>query len=227
MSWNAKPLGSYTFDSSEGKENTREIASFLSSRGYTVSSQAGIAGNSFAESGLNPWRWQSDTVNISAGYGLFQYTPASKYIDGASDVQHYAPNLSTTGITVGAQPTDAIAQLTVLDSNILGTWVGTCWRSYWAPSDYPDLYEASQRILQTYGANGVLSLEQFKTINNVWDSTFAFLACFEGPAVPNMDIRYSYASTAYIIITGFDPDPPTPTPTTPRKLPLWMMLRPF
>ena len=45
---------------------------------------AGILGNMQAESGLIPDRWQSDRVgNNAGGYGLVQWTPATKYRDWA------------------------------------------------------------------------------------------------------------------------------------------------
>ena len=40
-----------------------------------------MMGNAYGESGWNPWRWQNDTYNVNNGYGLFQYTPASGYLN--------------------------------------------------------------------------------------------------------------------------------------------------
>ena len=41
-----------------------------------------MLGNMQAESAINPGRWQSDRVgNMSGGYGLVQWTPATKYIN--------------------------------------------------------------------------------------------------------------------------------------------------
>lgn len=229
MSWYAKPSGPYSYNSEEGKANILEIASFFSNIGYTEECQAGIIGNIMAESGLNPWRWQGDSVNLEAGYGLFQYTPARSYIDGAINLQYYAPNKSVTDITSGAKPTDGLAQLNVFDTNLLGKWISSCWRDYWDTTIYSDLYKERERILSTYGTNNRLSMNEFKVIDNVWDSTFSFLACFEGPKVPNIDPRYSNATIVYKIITGNTPDPPDPPgPIYPnRKLPVWMMVRPF
>ena len=43
---------------------------------------AGLLGNMQSESALNPGRWQSDDVgNTTGGYGLVQWTPASKYFE--------------------------------------------------------------------------------------------------------------------------------------------------
>lgn len=220
MSWNAKPSGSIGYSTTEGQENIAEINMFFNEREYTLEAQAGIIGNVIGESGLNPWRWQGDTYSLSGGYGLFQYTPASGYIDGCSHLEYYAPNLSTTSITSGADPTDGIAQLTAFADNTLSKWGSGCWRPYWNPSTYSELYALRRTILNTYGDGSSLTMEQFKNIDDVYSATFAFLACFEGPLVPNMDIRYEYASTVYEMLGG---------ELKPRrkKMPIWMMLRPF
>jgi hypothetical protein len=45
-----------------------------------------MLGNMQSESSINPARWQSDDVgNTSVGFGLVQWTPASKYLNWASD----------------------------------------------------------------------------------------------------------------------------------------------
>jgi hypothetical protein len=224
MSWHAKPSGAYGYNSVEGKENISEMNMFFNSRDYTLEAQAGIFGNVVGESGLNPWRWQSDTVNLSGGYGLFQYTPARRYINGASQLDHYAPNLSVTEVTAGASPEDGIAQCTAFADNTLSKWTTACWRPYWDKDTYAELYAVRTDILNIYGDGSRLTMSQFKSIDNVYYATFAFLSCFEGPAVPNMNIRYEYASDIYTILTGETPIPPVP-PTKRKKMPIWMLLR--
>ena len=50
--------------------------------GWSVNSVAALLGNMQAESTINPGRWQSDDVeNMSGGYGLVQWTPATKYFE--------------------------------------------------------------------------------------------------------------------------------------------------
>lgn len=54
----------------------------LQADGWTLNAVSGMLGNMQAESAINPGRWQSDRVgNMSSGYGLTQWTPATKYID--------------------------------------------------------------------------------------------------------------------------------------------------
>lgn len=223
MAWNAKPSGGYLFSSTEGTENVLVINGMLNARGYTLEAQAGVIGNAMAESALNPWRWQGNTVNYNAGYGLFQYTPASSYIDGAVDVEGYAPNLSVDEITIGAHPDDGNAQIITFDENILGSWVGSCWRSYWDTTEYADLYRDAQHILRTYGNGSYLSISQFRAMDSVYYATLAFLACFEGPARPLFEQRYANALIAYDIIGGDTPEPPV----VKRKMPIWLYLKPF
>lgn len=227
MSWYAKPRGAYYYNGTEGKSNILEIGSYLSTNNYTVEAQSGVIGNVMAESGLNPWRWQSDSVSLTGGYGLFQYTPASGYIN-LSGIPNHSPNMSTNQQTSGATPEDAEGQLYVFVNNTLGKWVSTCWRSYWDTTSYATLYQQRQRILTEYGDGSRISMTQFARINNVWDATFVFLACFEGPLVPNMSARFGNAQQAYEILTG-SPIPPTPPPgpSYSSKLKIWMMIKQF
>jgi murein DD-endopeptidase MepM/ murein hydrolase activator NlpD len=64
--------------------NADYILSFLLSRGWTKNAVAGMLGNMETESTINPAIWQSlDYGNMSGGFGLVQWTPASKYTDWA------------------------------------------------------------------------------------------------------------------------------------------------
>lgn len=92
--WNNKQTGGYLKTDPEAQENVMKIVSVLAPHGWTINAIAGMVGNIEAESGLNPWRWEGDTVNLSNGYGLFQYTPATNYINdaGAQALTGFAPN---------------------------------------------------------------------------------------------------------------------------------------
>ena len=213
MPWYAKPSGGYGYNSTEGRANIEQINGVLNELGFTLEAQAGILGNIVAESTLNPWRWQGDSVNMSGGYGLVQFTPARDYIDGMQNVDGYGPNLSTSSQTVGARPEDGYAQILVIANDYLSKWVSYCWRDYWSTASYPTLWAQRNRIVQQYGNGRALTLSQFKTINNVGDATLAFLACFEGPAVPNYQTRYDSAAAIYEYLSGgVTPDPPDPGP---------------
>lgn len=204
-SFYAKPSGGYLISSTEGTANITAAYHYLSNEGYSDNAIVGILGNVVAESGLNPWRWQNDTVNYYNGYGLFQYTPASDYID-ASWIPNWAPNEDTSAEEPSADPDDALGQLYAFVNDTFGKWVGYCWRNYWDPNDYPDLYAKHNYILSTYGSGSYLTLNQFKDISDYSDSCFAFLACFEGPAVPNYLPRLSYCYDVKQIIDNISDD---------------------
>lgn len=64
--------------------NAVYIAAFLLDEGWTLEAIAGMLGNIQAESTINPGIWQSlNEGNTSGGFGLTQWTPATKLIDWA------------------------------------------------------------------------------------------------------------------------------------------------
>lgn len=66
----------------EMKINAEYIWSYLGTRGWTLNAVAGMLGNMQTESTINPGIWQNlDAGNYSLGYGLVQWTPATKYTD--------------------------------------------------------------------------------------------------------------------------------------------------
>lgn len=70
---------------SEMLNNAIYIASRLMSDGWTLEAICGMLGNMQAESTINPGIWQSlNEGNMSGGYGLVQWTPASKYLEWAA-----------------------------------------------------------------------------------------------------------------------------------------------
>ena len=66
----------------EMETNARYVCDYLHSRGWTLNAIAGLLGNFQTESGINPAIWQSlKEGNTSGGYGLVQWTPATKYLN--------------------------------------------------------------------------------------------------------------------------------------------------
>lgn len=62
------------------------ITAFLSSKGFTTAAIAAVIANSEYESaGINPNCWQNFTISPGNGYGIFQYTPSTKYMDYARE----------------------------------------------------------------------------------------------------------------------------------------------
>lgn len=224
MTWYAKPKGAYSITSEEGKSNLFEMKKYFSDKGYTIESMCGMFGNINGESGLNPWRWNSDTVNLDGSYGLFQFHKAYLYIDLVG-IEYHSPNMSTESITEGATPEDGIAQLYCFHNDTLDKWDARCWVSGW---ESQALYDKTREIIEKYGSDGSLLQEQFSTIDNLEDSTLAFLCCYEKPASPNSyPTRLNYAREIYKLLQGEDPPMPPipPTPSSKKKMPLYMFLR--
>ena len=69
---------------SEMQINAKIIYSYLSSKGWTLNAIAGMLGNMETESTINPGIWENlDSGNISGGYGLVQWTPATNFLSWA------------------------------------------------------------------------------------------------------------------------------------------------
>lgn len=211
--WHAKPKGGYKLGSDEYTDNIKEVYDQLSET-WTLEAICGMLGNMFAESGLNPWRWQSDSVSLtskSKGYGLAQFTPAYGYINNyGKDVEGYAPNLSVSEVK-GGSTTDASAQLIVIDTDKAGKFINR--KKYCSYVDLTDCYP----------------LETYKQNTDLWKTTVGWLFNYEFPAskyrsASYAKIRYLYAQTAYDILQGYTPDP-RPTPVTRKSMPIYMMLR--
>lgn len=73
--------------------NAQFIMSYFFEKGWTKNAIAAMLGNMQVESTINPGLWQGmDEFDYSGGFGLVQWTPATKYIDWAtvSGFQNYA-----------------------------------------------------------------------------------------------------------------------------------------
>lgn len=146
-SWHAKATGAYARDSTEAIENAYCMADVLIGElGWTNNALAAILGNMGSESGYNPWRWQGDTVQSTAGspwysigYGLVQFTEAGKYINSpvAKGYSGYAPNFSNQA----GKPTDGEAQIRFIDSNA----------DYYPTSSYPETFSEFKKSTKDAG----------------------------------------------------------------------------
>lgn len=62
--------------------NANYILNYLTANGWTKNAICGMLGNMQTESTINPAIWQGlHSGNTSGGYGLVQWTPATKYLD--------------------------------------------------------------------------------------------------------------------------------------------------
>ena len=74
--------GNYYLSLSQMKVNAEYIYSYLTDYGWSKNSICAMLGNMQRESTINPGIWQNlDSGNTSLGYGLVQWTPATKYLD--------------------------------------------------------------------------------------------------------------------------------------------------
>src|SRR5699024_5740954 len=65
--------------------NATYIMGEMTAQGWSKNAVAGMLGNMETESTINPGLWQSLIEgNMSGGYGLVQWTPASNYINWAN-----------------------------------------------------------------------------------------------------------------------------------------------
>lgn len=203
--FHCKRTGGYAKESTEAIENVKLLYNILGSLGWTANAVSGLAGNIGAESGYNPWRWQSDSIGTSTGspwrnkgYGLVQFTNAGKYINDsrAKALPGYGPNFSDkTG-----RLTDGYAQTLFIDA----------FGDYYATSAYP------------------LSFQEFKNSNEGADYlASAFLYNYERPEDPAATeaTRRANALYWYSILSGETPVPPDPPTPGGNILPVWLLFK--
>lgn len=114
--------------------NANEEIAFLLSLGavWTPEAICGMLGNQQHESNINPGAWESNLVgNLTVGFGLVQWTPASKYINWAS--QH------------GYDRLDPVGQMIWIDeeTSATGQWIPTAsyplsWEDFKASTESPE-----------------------------------------------------------------------------------------
>lgn len=247
MAWQAKMRGGYPIDSKAWLENAEEIMAYFQTERHWYKNPyhydsdgvleytdpkivwhtprdnlLGMIGNLYAESGLNPWRWQSDTVNTSGGYGLLQYTPSTKYTGwGGNEWDNAEPHPQTNATTgdpsgnaLASDGRDQLSYFTVTKS-----WVSSAWRDYWDKDRYANLYAKRNAWLDQYSDGQTFTWRQFFDFGDTHEgvqldidaATFFFMACAEGPAVPNFEDRRAYSYEAREHISG--------------KIPYWLLFK--
>ena len=75
--------GTSTLSESQMKANAEYIYDYLIGQGFTKNAACAVLGNMQAESGINPGIWQYSNHDLSGGYGLVQWTPATKFLNRA------------------------------------------------------------------------------------------------------------------------------------------------
>lgn len=215
MSWHAKPSGGYAEYSQENEDNALEVNGILNGYGFSSESQIGILANAQHEGGMNPWRLQGpDSPNWTpaSGYGLFQYTPAWQYFEGCADFPGYGPNTTIYETLPTARPEDGYAQTIALAEDSLQKWHLNPLNGGWSEAEFPYFFQLCREGLQLYGSGNLITLEQFKLVDNPNYATALFLGCFERPERPNVSARLSSVPYFASVVSPDTPVPPPPEP---------------
>ena len=151
----------------ESKQNWLAFWQFFKAKGWTANAVAGILGNSYFESTVNPNRWEGDIPFAqpvaSRGYGLVQWTPWTKIIDWLKEKGYY-PDVSKFG-------------------------VGECERIQW------EMENNQQWIATATYPESFASFS--KSTADPYTLAIEFLANYERPADPNQPQRGTKAREIY------------------------------
>ena len=224
--WYAKSTGGYARDSMEARANVNEMVALLSANGWSRKSIAALLGNGAGESGLNPWRWEGNYIPTVSefqnwtydqaqqhGYGIFQFTPANKYINAANQSNYssvgYAPNFSDSA----GNARDGNAQTIFFIDSVPSDWLQQLYAYY-----YDDFIAIGVDITPWYYTtfnnfkNGVDNNGNPLTLAEL---TGVFELCYERP-------NDAYAASSYasrVNNAEYWYDRISPTPSSSRKMP--------
>lgn len=238
--WHCKRTGSYTTSSIEGQDNANEIASYLLGIGWVLSAICAFLGNGAGESGLNPWRWESDNVPTRStfenwtpteasthGYGLLQFTPANKYINNSNQSAYtalgYGPNFADR---VGSL-SDGTAQLAFFADTFASSWLHGLYNYYY--DDFQNINVDINDFYYISDAQFILGQDDQGRSTSIDNLVGAFELCYERPAdwaaAQSYQNRVVNAWNWWYYFQSYPPTPPTPQ--RKKKMPLWMLLRYF
>jgi N-acetylmuramoyl-L-alanine amidase len=162
-------------DALVGSNNDEKVFNYFVGKGYTAIQAAGIVGNMVHESGVNPEKLQGGTVTKTppvadgVGWGIVQWTPASKILDYARSVGKPAYEIETQlellwkqleGVVLSEkQAGDDLKATTNVRDAVLAfqgnTLVGGRYVGFERPRDQassvPDRIAAAKATLRKYG----------------------------------------------------------------------------
>ena len=168
----------------EMEVNALYIYSYLYDKGWSPEAIAGVLGNMENESALNPGRWQSDDVgNTSGGFGLVQWTPATRHISWCDAL----------GIEPGA-----------MDSNLYHlNWEIHDGEDYYSTSGYPMSYEEFTKSTES---------PYYLACAFAWNYERSWVVLYGTEAEKEYlrQLRGGDAEKWYKFITGKEPIPPDP-----------------
>lgn len=210
--WHAKKKYGYNKGSDGLIDNARMILNTLSDANFTLEAVCGILGNMYHESGLNPFRWQSDDVlaygssgldSTAHGYGLVQLTKARPYFDiGGRDTMSFSDRN-------GKVDADSNLQMDVIANDRLNKY-----NPFITERHTPEEFK--------------VSWSDFKNLTDLRIATGAWLWGYEFPSGASSKLaqRLETANYFYNLLSGYSPQPPQPpTPTDRKKLPIWLIYK--
>lgn len=227
--WQAKPRGGYIdWDSSatvtpdtEAFDNAEMIWGTLGSLAWNLPAVSAFIGVCCYESGLNPWRWQSDVLiahddnyniyqSTAHGYGLNQFTPMGTYINGAAySFGTFAPNYSD----VSGMPHDGDSQCRFVNKACVE--LGYYFKRPNLNYQYP--YMNFQTFISVTDAEVLNGQITFENLVYQWLNNYS-----RGAQESNTSwkVRVNSAKLFYIYLYGGEPPIP-PTPPGPTPIPTY------
>jgi cell wall-associated NlpC family hydrolase len=173
-------------DSSYDTDVARQVWAFWTGAGYSAAATAGIMGNIYQESGMNPASIQGNGKGPAAG--LFQWESYTKNDGRFLNMKNYASSR-------GKDWTDLDSQLNFA-------------KSEFESNDCTRILEGkagkSAEIFSDAGisVSQAMSLDKFKAITDVALATALFEAAFERAGKPNMQRRQEAAAAYYNLYSG-------------------------
>lgn len=221
MPWHAKATGGYSQQSTEALDNVYMLATALVNEGWDLKAVAALLGNGAGESGLNPWRWESDYVPTyneflgwsgqvaqHHGYGLFGFTPASSYINSTNEQRYasygYAPNFSDRA----GNASDGQAQTMYFVNTVQQNWTHNLYNYY------ADDFQGIGVDISTFYYMTFNEFKEGRTTGydfSLAELTGAFELCYEKPAdwaaASSYNTRVSNAQYWYYVLQNNPPIP--------------------
>lgn len=78
--------GNFYLTREQMEMNATYCYGWFNANGWSLNAISGMFGNMQTESGINPGIWEDlNEGNLNGGFGLTQWTPASKYLDWANE----------------------------------------------------------------------------------------------------------------------------------------------
>lgn len=190
--------GSQMLTEAEAENNCLCVADALRLLGWKDAPIAGVCGNMWTESHINPGQWElGQKENFNRGYGLGQWTPATK-------LRQWAEGLGLDWRGNGPN------QLKFLDETP-GQW--NISYDPGAPSRNPPVTFAEYKVSDLPVA----------TLSDYW-LYYWEQPSYEQSAA-SKQTRRDHAQKYYTLITGHEPDPgpgPAPTPSGSGKINLFL-----